>query len=127
MVNENTNNDFTLFSIKVKDNRFDKVFLSASVEPAQIVLQNYFDEQKTIFNGSVLLDNALRAGDSDKRFLKFTIVDSKVKRKSEAIELGENDAIRILSNHKLADLVGVIKFTSMDFQPKCELSQNVLV
>lgn len=126
MINLNKNNEL-LFSIDVNNNRFDKVLLSASVEPAQVVLQNYFDSLNVDFNGFVLLDNALRAGDSDKRFLKFKVVDSKVKRKSEAIELGERDAIRISSNRKLADLVGVRKFTSMDSQQKYEQSQNILV
>lgn len=126
MINSNKNNEL-LFSIDVNDNRFDKILLSASVEPAQVVLQNYFDSLNVDFNGFVLLDNALRAGDSDKRFLKFKVVDSKVKRKSEAIELGERDAIRISSNRKLADLVGVRKFTSMDSQQKYEQSQNILV
>lgn len=126
MINSNKNNEL-LFSIDGNDNRFDKILLSASVEPAQVVLQNYFDSLNVDFNGFVLLDNALRAGDSDKRFLKFKVVDSKVKRKSEAIELGERDAIRISSNRKLADLVGVRKFTSMDSQQKYEQSQNILV
>ena len=126
MINSNKNNEL-LFSIDVNDNRFDKILLSASVEPAQVVLQNYFDSLNVDFNGFVLLDNALRAGDSDKRFLKFKVVDSKVKRKSEAIELRERDAIRISSNRKLADLVGVRKFTSMDSQQKYEQSQNILV
>lgn len=126
MINSNKNNEL-LFSIDVNNNRFDKILLSASVEPAQVVLQNYFDSLNVDFNGFVLLDNALRAGDSDKRFLKFKVVDSKVKRKSEAIELGERDAIRISSNRKLADLVGVRKFTSMDSQQKYEQSQNILV
>lgn len=126
MINSNKNNEL-LFSIDVNDNRFDKILLSASVEPAQVVLQNYFDSLNVDFNGFVLLDNALRAGDSDKRFLKFKVVDSKVKRKSEAIELGERNAIRISSNRKLAGLVGVRKFTSMDSQQKYEQSQNILV
>lgn len=102
-----------LFDIDIKDKRFDKILLSASTDPARISLTKYFDSLNSNFDGFILLDNGLRAGDTDKRFLKYKVTNNKVQRKSEIIQLSEDDNIRLKSNKKLSSLKGLLKFSAM--------------
>lgn len=122
MVIQNEVNNSLLFPVNVIDNRYDYVFLSGSVEPARIVLQDYF---KSFFVGSftglVLVDNALRAGDNHKRFLSFEVIDNIVQRKSTVVELQSSDNIRTASNHILSKLTGLLDYSLID---KSQLNYN---
>lgn len=122
MVIQNEVNNSLLFPVNVIDDRYDYVFLSGSVEPARIVLQDYF---KSFFVGSftglVLVDNALRAGDKHKRFLSFEVIDNIVQRKSTVVELQSSDNIRTASNHILSKLTGLLDYSLID---KSQLNYN---
>lgn len=115
MVIQNDGINSILFPINVIDDRYNYVLLSGSMDPAQVVLQNYFDmSYKGSFTGLVLMDNVLRAGDKKKRFLKFNVVDNMVKQGSKVVELQANDPIRIACNHFLGKLNGLLEYSLVD-------------
>lgn len=111
-MSKNTN---TAFEIEMADARFDKILLSATTAPAAEVVRDFVENNSEINleHSEILIDNALRSGNTANRFLLFKIVNGKIERHSSNVILAPNDKIRQESNRQLSQLTGLLQFSAM--------------
>lgn len=111
-MSKNTN---IAFEIEMDDNRFDKILLSATTAPAAEVIRSFVKNNSEINleHSEILIDNALRSGNTANRFLLFKIVNGEIERHSSNVILAPNDKIRQESNRQLNRLTGLLQFSAM--------------
>lgn len=111
-MSKNTN---IAFEIEMADTRFDKILLSATKAPAAEVIRSFVKNNSEINleHSEILIDNALRSGNTANRFLLFKIVNGEIERHSSNVILAPNDKIRQESNRQLNRLTGLLQFSAM--------------